>query len=220
MLTVRRTDNSIVGRWWWTIDCWSLLAIVVLIALGGVLTLAASPAVADRLGLGSFHFVKRQLAFAIVACALLGFVSFLSPTGVRRLGNLGFAVALIALAVTTFIGVEVNGARRWLDIGGLILQPSEFIKPLFVVLVASLLAERIFQQKLAVFAATSIPLGIVLGLLLMQPDVGTAVLVATVWLTQVFVAGMVCRLGCCDWSRRDDWRGCRLSHPAPRRQQD
>ena len=95
MLTVRRTDNSIVGRWWWTIDCWSLLAIVVLIALGGVLTLAASPAVADRLGLGSFHFVKRQLAFAIVACALLGFVSFLSPTGVRRLGNLGFAVALI-----------------------------------------------------------------------------------------------------------------------------
>ena len=190
MLTVRRTDNSIVGRWWWTIDRWSLLAIVLLIALGGVLALAASPAVADRLGLGSFHFVKRQLVFSLVALALLGFTSFLSPTGVRRLGILGFAFAITALAVTTFIGVEVNGARRWLEIGGFVLQPSEFIKPVLVVLIAAMLVIGTSRPKLSTFALTIMPLGVVVTLLLMQPDVGTVVLVVTVWLTQVFVAGL------------------------------
>ena len=154
MLTVRRTDNSIVGRWWWTIDRWSLLAIVLLIALGAVLTLAASPAVADRLGLDSFHFVKRQLVFALVALALLGFASFLSPTGVRRLGIMGFAFALTALAATTLAGVEINGARRWLEIGGLILQPSEFIKPALVVLVAAMLVTRPQRPKLSAYALT------------------------------------------------------------------
>jgi cell division protein FtsW len=190
VLTVRRTDNSIVGRWWWTIDRWSLLAIVLLIGLGGVLALAASPAVADRLGLSSFHFVKRQLVFALVALALLSFASFLSPTGVRRLGILGFAVAVTALAVATFIGAEVNGARRWLEVGGFVLQPSEFIKPVLVVLVATILVTRPQRPKLSTFALTIVPLGVVITLLLMQPDVGTAMLVVTVWLTQLFVAGL------------------------------
>ena len=190
MLSIRRTDNSIVGRWWRTIDRWSLLAITVLIALGGVLTLAASPAVADRLNLDSFHFVKRQFAFAIAAIAVLGFASFLSPTGVRRLGIIGFAIALTALAATSIAGLDVNGARRWLNVGGLIVQPSEFVKPFLIVVVAALLAERMQRPRLSVFAIATIPLGLVLGLLLVQPDVGTAVLVAAVWLTQLFVAGL------------------------------
>ena len=190
MLSIRRTDNSIVGRWWWTIDRRSLLAIIVLIALGGVLTLAASPAVADRLGLESFHFVKRQLAFAIAAMIVLGVASFLSPTGVKRLGIVGFAIALIALAATSFAGLDVNGARRWLNVGGLIIQPSEFIKPLLIIVVAALLAERTQRPRLSAFALATVPLAAVLVLLLVQPDVGTAVLVAAVWLTQLFVAGL------------------------------
>ena len=190
MLSVRRTDNSIVGRWWWTIDRWSLFAIVFLIGLGAVLALAASPAVADRLGLNSFHFVKRQLIFVLVALVVLGFSSFLSPTGVRRLGLTGFALALLGLAFTTFAGVEVNGARRWLEISGLILQPSEILKPLFIVLIAVMLATRTQRPTLPVFVITTVPLSGVLALLLLQPDVGTVVLVATVWLTQVFVAGL------------------------------
>tara|TARA_B100000686_G_scaffold346236_1_gene432493 strand:+ start:302 stop:1492 length:1191 start_codon:yes stop_codon:yes gene_type:complete len=190
VLTVRRTDNSIIGRWWWTIDRWSLLTVVSLIALGGVLTLAASPAVADRLGLESYHFVWRQFVFALVALGLLGFVSFLSPVGVRRLGVVGFAVAFVALVITTFAGEDVNGARRWLDVGGLIIQPSEVIKPPLVVVVALLLAAREPRSMLSAFAITAVPLAAVLTLLLLQPDVGTAILVATVWLTQIFVAGL------------------------------
>ncbi|MDA0261888.1 MAG: FtsW/RodA/SpoVE family cell cycle protein, partial [Proteobacteria bacterium] len=190
MLTVRRTDNSIVGRWWWTIDRWSLMAIILLIALGAVFTLAASPAVANRLDLDSFHFVKRQLVFAVGALALLIFASFLSPTGVRRLGILGFFVALAALMVTTWFGVEVNGAHRWLEIAGVVVQPSEFIKPLLVVLVAALLASRRQQSRVLAFTLSGLPLVFVLAFLLLQPDMGTSVLVATVWLTQLFVAGL------------------------------
>ena len=190
MLTVRRTDNSIIGRWWWTVDRWSFLAVALLIALGVVLALAASPAVADRLGLESFHFVKLQLVFAILALSLLSFVSLLSPTGVRRLGVIGFAIVLVALVVTTFAGVDVNGARRWLDIGGLIVQPSEFMKPMLVVVVALLLSVGSQRSTLSRFAIAAIPPAVVLALLFRQPDVGASVLVATVWLTQLFVAGL------------------------------
>ncbi len=190
MLTVRRTDNSIIGRWWWTVDRWSFLAVALLIALGVVLALAASPAVADRLGLESFHFVKLQLVFAILALSLLSFVSFLSPTGVRRLGVIGFAIVLVALVVTTFAGVDMNGARRWLDIGGLIVQPSEFMKPMLVVVVALLLSVGSQRSTLSRFAIAAVPPAVVLALLFRQPDVGASVLVATVWLTQLFVAGL------------------------------
>ena len=190
MLTVRRTDTSVFGRWWWTVDRWTLLAVALLIALGGVLTLAASPAAADRLGLESFHFVKRQLVFAISTLALLGFASLLSPLGVRRLGLLGFPVMLVALGATAFAGVEVNGARRWLDVAGLVIQPSELVKPLLAVVVALLLAARAGAPGRSALATAAVPLALVLAVLFLQPDVGTAVLVATVWLTQVFVAGL------------------------------
>ncbi|MCE2483328.1 MAG: cell division protein FtsW [Alphaproteobacteria bacterium] len=190
VLTVRRTDTSVFGRWWWTVDRWTLLAIALLIALGGVLTLAASPAAADRLGLESFHFVKRQLVFAISTLALLGFASLLSPLGVRRLGLLGFPVMLVALGATAFAGVEVNGARRWLEVAGLVIQPSELVKPLLAVVVALLLAGRAGAPGRSALATAAVPLALVLALLFLQPDVGTAVLVATVWLTQVFVAGL------------------------------
>ena len=190
MLTVRRTDTSVFGRWWWTVDRWTLLAVALLIALGGVLTLAASPAAADRLGLESFHFVKRQLVFAISTLALLGFASLLSPLGVRRLGLLGFPVMLVALGATAFAGVEVNGARRWLEVAGLAIQPSELVKPLLAVVVALLLAGRAGPPGRSALATAAVPLALVLAVLFLQPDVGTAVLVATVWLTQVFVAGL------------------------------
>ena len=190
MLTVRRTDTSVFGRWWWTVDRWTLLAVALLIALGGVLTLAASPAAADRLGLESFHFVKRQLVFAISTLALLGFASLLSPLGVRRLGLLGFPVMLVALGATAFAGVEVNGARRWLEVAGLVIQPSEVVKPLLAVVVALLLAGRAGPPGRSALATAAVPLALVLAVLFLQPDVGTAVLVATVWLTQVFVAGL------------------------------
>ena len=190
MLTVPRTDTSLLGRWWWTVDRWTLLGVALLIALGGVLTLAASPAAADRLGLESFHFVKRQFLFAILTLAVLAFASLLSPLGVRRLGLLGFPVMLVALGATAFAGLEVNGARRWLDVAGIAIQPSEFVKPLLAVVVALLLADRAPAPARSSLATAAIPLALVLALLFLQPDVGTAVLVATVWLTQVFVAGL------------------------------
>ena len=141
MITLSRTDTSVVGRWWWTVDRWLLIAIALLIGLGGVLTLAASPAVASRIGLAHFHFVQRQAVFLAPALVIMFGVSLMSPTGIRRLATMVFCGALVLVAATLFSSVEVKGANRWLYLGGLSLQPSEFVKPAFAVVSAWMFAE-------------------------------------------------------------------------------
>lgn len=190
MSTFTRTDNSALGRWWWTIDHWTLAALGLLIGAGFLLLLAASPAVADRIGLGSFHFVSRQLFYLPIAVAGMLGVSLLSPLGVRRLAVLVFLMALILLVLTPWIGVEAKGARRWIGFGVLSIQPSEFIKPAFAVVAAWMFAERRLREG---FPGNTISIGLyalVVGLLLIQPDFGMAVVVTAVWFTQFFLAGL------------------------------
>src|SRR5690606_37948460 len=129
MIAFARTDTSIMGRWWWTVDRWTVAAIALLIVFGVMLTMTASPPVADRLGYDSFHFVRRQLAYLPLAVTLLVGVSLLSPRGVRRLAIGLFAVSCAAVAPTVAFAPEINGARRWIAFAGMTLQPSEFLKP-------------------------------------------------------------------------------------------
>ncbi len=190
MIDVSRTDRSVVGRWWWTIDRWMLLAIFLLASAGAILVAAASPPVADRIGFDSFHFVRRQLIFLGPALALMVALSLLPPLWVRRSAVIGFIVALALLVLTLGIGPEIKGAHRWLTFGGFVLQPSEFVKPAFAVVVAWMLAE---QRRSPGFPGAIIAvalLGLVIGLLLLQPDIGMAMVVAAVWFIQVFVAGL------------------------------
>jgi len=190
MITLSRTDTSVVGRWWWTVDRWLLGAIAVLIVVGAVLTLAASPAVANRIGYGSFHFVTRQLMFLIPAVAVMLGTSLLPPVWVRRVACLVFIGALVGMLLTFPFGPEVKGAHRWIQFGGISLQPSEFVKPSFAVVAAWLFAEWRRGNGFPGWAISGALCAVVLGVLALQPDLGMAIVVAAVWAVQFFVAGL------------------------------
>ena len=190
MNVVARTDTSLLGRWWWTVDRWTLLCLVALAGIGALLTLAASPPVAERLGFEPYHFARRQFVFLPSALLVIFGVSLLSPKGVRRLATLLLAVSLLLLAFVPVIGVEVKGAARWLSVAGLTLQPSEFVKPGFAVMAAWMMAEA---QKGDGFPGTAIAGGLfaaIAALLLAEPDVGQTTVVAGVWGLQLFLAGL------------------------------
>ena len=131
MTTLPRTDTSLIGRWWWTVDRWMLMAIFALAAIGALLTLAASPAVAERIGFSSYHFVHRQFVFLPVSLMVMVVVSFMTPRGIIRLAVGCAGIAFLGMIATLFVGEETNGARRWIHFVDLSLQPSEFIKPAF-----------------------------------------------------------------------------------------
>lgn len=187
-----RADTSVLGRWWWTVDRWTLAALLILIGFGYVMMLAASPAVAERIGASSRHvFFIKQVAYLALAALLMVSVSLLSVRGVRRLALIGFTIALVLTAATLVVGVEIKGARRWLPIPALSLQPSEFLKPFFAVVAAWLIAEG--KAPGSKFWGTSIALVLYLaiaGILKGQPDIGMLLVVSAVFFAQFFVAGM------------------------------
>lgn len=190
MTAFARSDTSILGRWWWTVDRWALAALIMLAAVGAVLTLAASPPVAIRIGLDPFHFVRRQLVFLPLAVAIASAVSLLGPKGVRRLAAIVFVLALGATAAVPFLGSEIKGAVRWIQIGGMTIQPSEFVKPTFAVVAAWMFSERRLDDRFPGNLIATALFALVCGLLLVQPDVGMTIVVAVVWGTQFFLAGL------------------------------
>ncbi|MGQ0663358.1 MAG: FtsW/RodA/SpoVE family cell cycle protein [Pseudomonadota bacterium] len=185
-----RTDTSILGRWWWTVDRWTLAALGCLIGLGAVLAMAATPAVATRIGLDPFHFVRRQFALLPPAIAILLATSVLSPKNVRRLALIAFLLAMTLLASTFVAGAEIKGARRWINLLGMSVQPSEFVKPSFAVLAAWLFT---LQRRGEGFPGFAIAIGlysVVVSALYLQPDIGMAIVVSAVWFGQFFLAGL------------------------------
>ena len=185
-----RTDTSLLGRWWWTVDRWTLTAVLLLMLIGAALALAASPAAGERIGLDPFHFARQQLLFLPLALVVMLGVSLLSRTGVQRIGTAGTVVAIALLALTLVVGVELNGARRWLVLGGFHLQPSEFVKPCLAVFMAAILARPRDRQLPHGKLVASAPVVLAALLLVLQPDIGMATTVAAVWFVQMFVAGM------------------------------
>jgi len=185
-----RTDTSIIGRWWWTVDRWLLAAVSLLLAYGMVLTLAASPAAAARLNIDSFHFVRQQLLFMPPALALMLLTSLLTPPWVRRSALIMLAGALIFSVLASLLGAEINGARRWLPIGGLVVQPSEFIKPAFAVICAWLCATARVEKGFPGRILATVLCAAVLGVLAAQPDIGLAAVVFSIWICLIFLAGL------------------------------
>lgn len=190
MIAVSRTDTSVVGRWWWTVDRWMLAAVAALLVIGAVLTLAASPATAQRIGLPPYHFVLRQAIYLGPALAVMWMVSLLPPRHVRRLAMLAMLAALALMAATSAMGEEVKGARRWLYVAGFSLQPSEFFKPAFAVVTGWLLAEWRREENPWPAAAGAALMAAAAFLLVRQPDIGMLVVVVAVWAAQLFVAGL------------------------------
>ncbi|HYS48785.1 MAG TPA: putative lipid II flippase FtsW [Xanthobacteraceae bacterium] len=187
---VSRTQRTHFAAWWWTVDKLMLAALATLMLAGIVLSLAASPPVAARLGLDPFYFVNRHVMFLAPAFLVLIATSFLPPRHIRRLALVVFAVSLALVAATFWFGAEVKGARRWITLLGISVQPSELLKPAFVILIAWLFGESARRPEMPANSAALALLLTVVTLLVLQPDFGQAMLIALVWGALFFMAGM------------------------------
>lgn len=182
-----RASRTVLNEWWWTVDRFLVAALVTVLLIGIVLLLAASPAVAERIGASDmFHFVNKQAVFIGPAIAILIGASFLHPRNIRRLALLVFALSVGLVIATLLFGSEINGARRWI----LGLQPSEFLKPAFVILTAWLFSEGTLRRDVPCNSLAVGLLGVSAGLLVLQPDFGQTMLIALVWGALFFMAGL------------------------------
>jgi cell division protein FtsW len=190
MNSFARTDRSVLGLWWWTVDRWTLVALVLLMCIGALLVLAASPAVALHLKLDSFYLVRHHFALLVPATFIMLGVSLMTPVGVRRLAVAGLLIALALTAVTLFAGSEIKGARRWIDLAGLSIQPSEFVKPCFAVVAAWMFAEQHGKRRLPGNAIAIALYLVIVGLMMAQPDFGMTFVVSVTWFAQFVLAGL------------------------------
>ncbi len=188
-MRVARADRSVLGQWWLSVDRGLIVAILALMGAGLVIALASSPAVAVKKGLPALYFAERHMVFAGVGLMLMLAVSLLSPRTLRRLALWTFIVSIAAMAAVLWTGDEINGARRWLRIAGFSLQPSEFGKPAFVVLVAWAFAESERRPDMPALPIATGLLVIFATLLVLQPDIGQTLLVAAVWVTLFLLSG-------------------------------
>jgi cell division protein FtsW len=187
---ISRAQRTPFSEWWWTVDRLLLGALVALVLIGIVLLLAASPPVAIRLGYDPFHFVNRQAIYLIPALAVLAATSLLSPRQVRRTALIVFFIGLALVLATLVIGTEIKGARRWINLAGVSIQPSEFLKPAFVVLSAWAFAESVRRPEMpTTFVAFGL-LAASIAPLVLQPDFGQTVLLVLIWCTLFFLSGL------------------------------
>jgi cell division protein FtsW len=187
-----RAESGLMSNWLWTVDRPLIGAIGLLMLCGIVFGLAASPAVAERLQLATFHFVHRQALYLVPAIAVMFAVSFLSPRYIRRLALLVFVVAMAMVVATVLFGVEIKGAKRWINLPSPLgaIQPSEFVKPAFVIVAAWAFSEGAKRTEMpgTLMAILLLPATIVP--LILQPDIGQTMLISIVWCGLFFLAGL------------------------------
>ncbi len=188
-MELSRADTSLLGRWWWTVDRWTLGALGVLIGFGYIMVLASSPSVAERIGDARNALIIKQVLFLALAGGLVTGISLLSPRDVRRLAIVGCLIALLLTVATIFVGVEIKGARRWIALPGLSIQPSEFLKPCFAVVAAWLITEGRRARFPGALIAGVIFVMIAL-LLKSQPDIGMTAVITAVFFAQLYINGL------------------------------
>ena len=187
-----RNDQSAIAKWFWTVDRGLLAAALTLMALGVALSFASSPAAinADQSITDPFHYSWRMMVWASMGMGIMLLTSLLSPRGVRRIAVLALLGAILVMMALPFIGNEVKGAARWINLGPFSLQPSEFAKPGLIVFAAWMFSEA---QKGQGVPGVSIAFGfwaLTVGLLLIQPDIGQTLLVTTTFMAVFFMAGV------------------------------
>jgi cell division protein FtsW len=187
---ISRAHRSPVSDWWWTVDRPMLSLVLVLLLIGLVFSFAASPPVAERLGLDSLHFVVRHALYVPIAVALMLGLSFLTPRQVRRTALVLLLVCLAMMVLVLFVGEEIKGSRRWLFIAGMSIQPSELIKGPFIVITAWLFAEGSRRPDVPGKMLAMALLVVVVALLVAEPDLGQTVLFVAVWGALFFLAGV------------------------------
>jgi cell division protein FtsW len=194
-----RSDTSAIGRWFWEIDKVLLLLITVLIAIGLIAVAAASPAAAQRYSGGNVHFSElyyfyRQIAWIALGVPVMIGISMMPQETARRVSLVGAVIFFVLLAFVPIVGPEVNGARRWVNFGVGQVQPSEFLKPFFVIAMAWLLSLRDRDKSLPVFPLSAALTGAVAFLLMKQPDFGSTIIFCSVWIAMLALAGVNMRI--------------------------
>jgi cell division protein FtsW len=189
-MLISRKDRGTLARWWFTIDLPLFSSVLLLMAIGVLISMAASPPVAERIGLDSFHFFKSQLFYLFFAVIGLVTVSFFDVTWVRRSSLLIFLGSLVLMLAAQKFGPEIKGAHRWINVGPISLQPSEFAKPSFVVVAAWFLADRTRRPDMPGHFIAFGAAAIFLGLLILQPDFGQTALVVLTFGAMLLVFGI------------------------------
>ena len=186
----RDAGQPILPRWWRTLDKWTVACVFILFCIGLMLGLAASPPLAERNGLGAFYYVERQALFGSMAMLVMVITTMMSPQLVRRLAVIGFAIMFVALALLPVLGTDFGkGATRWYSLGFGSFQPSEFLKPGFVVVCAWLLAAGQEINGPPGKTYSLIITLVVAVMLILQPDFGQATLILFAWSVMYFVGG-------------------------------
>lgn len=190
MIGLNKRGSNSLRKWWWTLDSVSLILILSILLIGALLITTASPPVAERLKLSSFYFVHRQFIFLGLAFVLMVFISSLDEKKLKRLILIGFIGCLFLMIIVLINGEEVKGARRWINIMGVSIQPSEVMKPIFIFLVGLVLSEKYNRSNFPAFSiAIALHLMICL-LLILQPDFGMVITYTVVLAGQLFLAGL------------------------------
>jgi cell division protein FtsW len=190
-----RGDRSPLGVWFWELDRILLALMLTLIAIGLLAVAAASPAGAKRLSsatteLPALYFFYRQLVWLMIGIPLMLFISMYPREQAKRFGIVCFCVFLAALVLVPVLGHEVNGSKRWIGLGPIGMQPSEFLKPFFAIAMAWVLSWRLKDPTLPVRTITMVVTGFVCFFLLSQPDLGQTILIGGVWFALMMVSGV------------------------------
>jgi cell division protein FtsW len=185
-----RSDRGLLAQWWFTVDRGLMFAVLLLMSAGVLISMAASPPVADRIGVDTFHFIKGQLFYLVLAVPMLVALSFFPPRMARRSGLIVFGLSLLLMVAALFFGPEIKGAHRWIDVGPLNLQPSELAKPSFVIVVAWFLAEHTRRPEMPGNYIAFLMAGLFIGLLVLQPDFGQTALVVLTFGSMLLIYGI------------------------------
>lgn len=180
--------KNFVWRWWRGIDQQTVIALGLLFAFSLMLVTTASPAVAMRIGLEESYFSTRQVAYLLIAATVIFTISFMDRYLIKRAAIIGFLLSFVLLILVKFFGYEVKGAKRWINIIGFSMQPSEFLKPCFSVMTAWILSMR--ENNVPSFSISIFLYFLVAVVLITQPDFGMLIMVTAVWCVQLFISGL------------------------------
>lgn len=181
---------GVLRKWLISVDQVLLLIIALLIGIGVWVSIASTPAVAMKLGLSPFYFVKQHIALIPIVLLLIIFTSILQPKHICVLSMIGYVGCVFLIICTLLFGTEIKGARRWLNVFGFSLQPSEFLKPIMSVITAWLVTKQYKNPKFNGILLSFLSILLVVPLLFKQPDVGIAIIIMTTWVAQLFVSGI------------------------------
>lgn len=190
LFSFSRLSRGRLANWWWTVDKTTLSMVLGLTFIGAFLVFSSSPSVARRIGAPEYHFIKRQIVFIFAALGIIFFLSMQRLKNIRRIAIVGYVISLILVGVTFVAGFETKGASRWISVFGFSLQPTEFLKPTFIVVTAWLLDGSKKFEDFPGGILSLILVGITCLSTYLQPDMGMTIIIAVIWGFQLFLAGL------------------------------